>query len=392
MSALDGIGRQAGEPESLHRALDELLATRPALLALGEPAHGIEAFLTLRNEILAHLVERGYRSITLETDVLAASAVDDYVGGGAADIGTVLATGFSHGFGALPGNRALVEWLREYNAGRAPADRVRFHGFDAPGEFSGVPSPREALHHVLGYLPAAARPGSAGDVDSLLGDEAAWREEAAMFDPSASIGGSGRVRALRVVADDLASVLSRAESVLRPADPAAYDRAVTHLRTARGLLRYHAAMAGRGPDRVATLMSLRAETMAANLRAIVAGEQGRGPGLVFAHNGILQRAPIDPPGGEDMTWPSAGGLVGHTLGERYAFVATDTGGVPGTFQGALAEATTGGRALFPARELLAALPPSAGAGEPIMRGHLPLTPGELRGAAAVIFVTGAVTL
>ncbi len=50
-------------------------------------------------------------------------------------------------------------------------------------------------------------------------------------------------RALRIVADDLASTLRRAAPALRRADPTGYDHAVAHARTALGLLRYHAAMA-----------------------------------------------------------------------------------------------------------------------------------------------------
>ena len=64
--------------ESLGRVLDELLAARPeppAVLALGEPTHGIEAFPLLRNDFLSHLVDRGFRSIALETDIFAASIV-----------------------------------------------------------------------------------------------------------------------------------------------------------------------------------------------------------------------------------------------------------------------------------------------------------------------------
>ncbi|MGW1677252.1 hypothetical protein [Saccharopolyspora sp. NPDC002376] len=74
------IGRQLDDSASLGHVLDELLAARaepPTLLGLGEPTHGIEAFPLLRNEILGLLVERGYRSIVLETDVFAASVVDD---------------------------------------------------------------------------------------------------------------------------------------------------------------------------------------------------------------------------------------------------------------------------------------------------------------------------
>ena len=146
--SLHAIARQLDDQASLGDAVDDLLATRPeppVLLALGEPTHGIAAFPLLRNEILCHLVERGYRSIVLETDFFAASVVDDYVGGAPGNIDSVLATGFSHGFGAVPGNRELVEWLRAHNAGRPPQDRVRFYGFDAPVEYSGAPSPRRAL-------------------------------------------------------------------------------------------------------------------------------------------------------------------------------------------------------------------------------------------------------
>lgn len=383
-AALRGIARQLDDPAGLGRALDELLAERaepPTVLALGEPTHGIKAFPLLRNEVLGHLVERGCRSIALETDILAASVVDDYVTGGTADVDTVLATGFSHGFGAVPGNRELVEWLRAHNRDRASQDQVHFHGFDAPLEISSAPSPRHALSSVIDYLPTAVRP-AIRDLDALLGDDTDWTNPAAMFDPTASIGDSDRARALRIVADDLAGALHRAAPGLRPADPAGYTRAVTHARTALGLLRYHAAVASNGPDRIGTLVSLRSEMMAENLLAIVAREQRRGPILVFAHNGHLQRAQPNSEG-----WGSAGALVELTLGDRYVFLATDANphSDPATLQGVLAEATTR-RALFPAPALRAALPSSIRAGEPIVSGHVPLTPADVAGADAVVFI------
>ncbi|WP_433734304.1 erythromycin esterase family protein [Nocardia sp. CA-129566] len=388
-ASLRGIGRQLDDPASLGRAIDELLAPRtepPTLLGLGEPTHGIEAFPLLRNELLGQLVERGYRSIVLEIDVCAASVVDDYVGGARGDVDEVLATGFSHGFGAVPGNRELVEWLRAHNAERAPQDRVRFYGFDAPVEYSGAPSPRRALSSVNDYLPAALRPESVRDLDVLLGADAGWTNEAAMFDPAASIGDSDRARALRIVADDLASALRRAAPARCPADPNGYAHAAAHARTAQGLLRYHAAMASPAPDRIATLLSLRAEMMAENLLAIVAQEQRRGPSLVFAHNAHLQRAHTSI-GDDDMTWGSAGALVGLTLGERYMFLATDANphSDPGTLQNVLAEATTR-RALFPTPALRAALAPPIGTGKPIVPGHIPLNPADLDSADAVIFI------
>ncbi|MFE3104127.1 erythromycin esterase family protein [Nocardia tengchongensis] len=387
-TALRAISRRIDDQTSTGRVLDELLAARttpPALLALGEPTHGIAAFPLLRNDILAQLVELGYRSVALEVDFFAASMADDYVNGSATDLDTVLATGLSHGFGDIPGNRELLEWLREYNAGRAPADRVRFYGFDAPVEYSGAPSPRHALSSLADFLPEALLPASVHDLDGLLGEDADWTNEAAMFDPSASIGDSDRARTLRLIAGDLADALHRAAPALRAADPSGYAEAVTHARTARGLLRYHAAMASPGPDRMGDLISARTDMMAQNLLAIAAQEQDRGPTLVFAHNAHLNpRVAVDP---EEPGRSNAGALVAFSLGERYLFVASDASprSTPGTLQGLLSEATTG-RALFPADALRAALPTTIGASEPIVRGHFPLTRADLDGADAVIFI------
>ena len=384
-TALGAIARPLDDRAGLARAVDELLAARaapPVLLGLGEPAHGIAAFPLLRNELLAHLVGRGFRSVVLETDLLAAAAVDEHVAGAATDLDVVLATGFSHGFGAVPGNRELVAWLREHNGGRAPRERVRFHGFDAPLEMW-APSPRRSLEAVRGHLPAELRPGSAGDLDALLGDDAAWSDPATIMDPAASVGDSDRARALRLVADDLASAVRRAAPGLHAADPAGHARAVAHARTAQGLLRYHAAMARPGPDRVPTLFSLRSEMMAENLLAVVDEERGRGPVLVFAHNAHLQRLTAG--------WGSAGALAALVLGEDYAVVVTDAAPrpEPGTLQGELAGATTGRRALFPVGALRDALPPTTRRGGPTVPGHIPLDPAELACADAVVWLADA---
>ncbi|UFS93515.1 erythromycin esterase family protein [Nocardia huaxiensis] len=391
-TVLRDLARPLDTPADLAGSVDELLAARPeppAVLALGEPAHGIAAFPLLRNEILAPLVERGFRSIALESDYFAASVVNDYVSGSTADLDSVLTTGFSHGFGGIPGNRELVEWLRAHNAERAPADRVHFHGFEAPVEYAAAPGPRRALSAVLDYLPAALRPSSIREVDALVGADADWTNEAAMYDPTASIGSSARARALRVLADDLAGILRRAAPTLRSADPAAHDLALAHARTALGLLRYHAAMASPGPDRIASLLSVRSEMMAENLLAVRAREQRRGPTLVFAHNVHLQRAqPAMQVGDDTVHWPNAGALVELDLGERYLFVATDAtlDGEPGTVQGRLAAATTR-RALFPAPALRETLPGALPTAEPIARGHIPLTVADMSDADAVILIT-----
>ncbi|GAA4410031.1 hypothetical protein GCM10023148_01000 [Actinokineospora soli] len=332
--------------------MDEVLDGRvPEVFALGEAMHGVAAFPLLRNEVLAHLVERGFRSIALEIDYFAAGVVDEYVNG-VGYLENVLAEGFSHGFGRVPGNRELVEWLRAYNA-RAE-ERVRFYGFDAPIEYAGAASPRRTLVAVVEGLG-----GDASDINALVGVDEEWTNPAAMYDPAASIGASARAEELRGHPDDLARRVRTPELA-------------AHARTARGLLRYHAAMASGEPDRIGRLVAVRAEMMADNLRAIAARERGRGPCLVHAHNRHLH-----PRSG-------AGALVAGEV--PYLFVATDGGpGAPGTLQGELAAATEG-RGLFPGDALRAALPKDVPVGEPVVRGHLPLTRDDLDGTDAVVFV------
>ncbi len=383
-------GRPLDDPAQLGDALDELLAAseRPVLLALGEPTHGIAAFPLLRNEFLADLVDRGFRSVALESDFFTAAVVDSYVTGGAGELDDVLASGFSHGFGNVPGNRELVHWLRSHNDGRGPADQVRFYGFDAPLETAAAPSPRRFLRAVVDFLPGPLRPDSAGDTDLLLGDDADWSNPAAMYDPTASIGRSERARALRIVADDLASALHRAAPGLSAADPVGYDDAVANARTASGLLRYHAAMACAAPDRIGALLSLRAEMMADNLLAIVTRERDRGPTLVFAHNVHLQRAASEMSfDTEAARWWSAGALVARSLGGRYLVIVTDANphSDPATLQGVVAAATTR-RTMFPAATLRAALPSEIGPGAPILPGHIPVRPVDLAGADALVFI------
>ena len=134
------LGWDMGQPR---RALSEFLGTlpaRPQVLALGEPMHDGEAFQTWRNRIFRTLVEdHGFRPTALESDIIAGQRVGAHVTSGGPPSGEdlldeVMETGFSHGFGARPANRELVEWMRDFNAGREPADQVRFYGFDPPLE------------------------------------------------------------------------------------------------------------------------------------------------------------------------------------------------------------------------------------------------------------------
>ncbi|WDZ83773.1 DUF6194 family protein [Micromonospora cathayae] len=305
-------------------SFSDLFSVPPALLALGEPTHGESAFLQIRNQLFASLVERGYRSIALESDQAAGLIADEFVRGSTAvPLDRALAEGFSHEFGALPANRDLLLWMREWNAGRPAAERLTFHGFDAPLEITGAPSPRRFLVQVAEFLGE----DRAAEIDLLVGDEARWSEPAAVWEPGRSVGRSTDAQRLRVLADDLLT-----ELYLRaPERPEGWRAAFVRATAAVAVLRYHAAAAAplAQQERFSRLVAVRDALMAENLLAIRSVEQHRGPTLVFAHNRHLQRhRSTMTMAGTDVAWFSAGAIVGSLLGDRYAVVVGSLGASP----------------------------------------------------------------
>lgn len=305
-----------------------LLPTRPRLLALGEPTHGEDVLLDLRNELFRQLVEQeGYRTIAIESDCMMGLVVDDYVTSGTGSLDEVMARGFSHEWGAFAANRELVRWMRTYNNGRPASERVRFAGFDGPLEITGAATPRQALTALHGYLAAWADtdllPCTADTLDHLLGADDRWTNPAAMMDPTQSVGQTPEARQLRLLADDLVTLLAaQTPQLIAACSRDDWHRAHMYGRTATGLLRYHFWMADTSPSRMARLLALRDTMMAANLLAIAE----RGPALVNAHNGHLQRNQSTMRMGDlPLEWWSAGAIAGAHLGDGYAFLATALG-------------------------------------------------------------------
>ncbi|GIE92742.1 DUF6194 family protein [Paractinoplanes rishiriensis] len=299
--------------------METFLATRPGLevLALGEPTHGEPAFPRLRNHIVKRLVAHGFRSIAVESDRIAALAVDDYVRGFSGTLDDALATGFSHRLGEVAANRELLTWMRTHNESVPAGERLSFHGFDAPLEMVSAPSPGPYLRHLSDHLG-----GAVPDLDRLIGDDTRWSSTEALMDAAKSVGRSADAVTLRIIADDLLTLLDT-----RPAGPG-HRRARLYGETARWLLRYHAVAADPAPgaERTSLLLGVRDAWMARNLLDLRVAEHGRGPTLVFAHNRHLQRHPSTwHLAGMDLEWQPAGATVSATLGRRYAFVAGSLG-------------------------------------------------------------------
>ncbi|GAA3837774.1 erythromycin esterase family protein [Streptomyces coacervatus] len=380
-----------------------LLPARPRLLALGEPTHGEDTLLDLRNELFRQLVEQeGYRTIAIESDCLMGLVVDAHVTSGTGTLDEVMQHGFSHGWGSSAANRELVRWMRAYNVradsdGRPASERLRFAGFDGPLEITGAASPREALTALHGCLAARVAadllPCTAETLDRLLGTDDRWTDPAAMTDPAQSVGQSAGAGRLRLLADDLVALLdAQTPHLITATSREDWHRARLYGRTATSLLRYHHWMADPSPSRLTRLVALRDSMMAANLLALA--EQG--PALVHAHNGHLQRDKSTMRmGGLPLEWWSAGAIVSTHLGEGYAFLATALGTIrhqgvdtppPDTVEGLL-YALPEDRCVVDTSLLATTL----GDTRPALRvspfyGYAPLDPAHLAGTDGIVFV------
>jgi erythromycin esterase-like protein len=363
------------------------LPAKPLLLGLGEARHFVEELGEVRNEIFRHLVEHeGYRSFAIESDCLMGLVVDEYVTTGAGTLDDVMERGFSHGFGAPPANRELVRWMRAYN--EEHDEKLRFFGFDGPLEYWAA-SPRQALTALYALLDGPL-PCTGETLDTLLGPDEQWANEAAAMDPSQSIGQSADARRLRLIADDLVALLDTQVPRLSTEDR---ERAALYGRTATGLLRYHYWMADASPARWGRLSALRDAMMAANLRALAE----HGPALVFAGNLHLQRnKSLMSFGDQTLEWWSAGAITGTHLGDRYAFLASALGTVgddtpsPDTVE-SLLSTLPWDRSLIDARRLAEALT------KPAPRishdfAYFPLDPAQLGMIDGIVFLKQAVRL
>ena len=384
-----------------------LLSHRPRILALGEPTHGEDTLLHVRNELFQQLVEReGYRTITIESDCLMGLVVDEYVTSGAGTLDEAMERGFSHGFGSSAANRELVRWMRSYNEGRPASEQVRFAGFDGPLEITGPAGPRQALSAVHDYLAtyveADLLPCTAQTLDDLLGADQRWTHPDAMMDPARSVGQTAEADRLRLIADDLVALLEeQAPLLLTATSREDLDRARLYGRTAVGLLRYHHWLADTSPGRMTRLLGLRDQMMADTLLALAE----RGPVLVHAHNAHLQREKSSMRLWEvgRMEWWSAGALVSARLGSEYAFVATALGTIrhqgvdtppPEALEGLL-YALPEDRYVVDARGLASALAATWGDTRPEHRvspwfGYAPFNPAHLAASDGIVFVKDTV--
>jgi erythromycin esterase-like protein len=332
------------------------LGDHVSLLGIGEPLHGGEEFLILRNRMFQRLVEgHGFSAITLETNYARARLVDAYVSGrGPATYDEIEANGFSYGSGRYAANRELVEWMRRYNADPLHAVKLRFYG-TLPSEQETTESPREALEFTLAYLDSVDPVAAAKRRDTmepLVGADADWEDTAAVVhreiiarvlgaadahseDPAATadaaraIGLSPRASALRLALEDLAFELHvRRPELVGKSDRESFNEALHSLSVVRNLLALHAALARR--ESLDTLVTMRDAMAAEHLVHIVQREEMRGKVLVFLHSAHLRRTKTKLPWYE--FWPT-GAHLEQLCRDRFAVIGGALGMCEANFIG-----------------------------------------------------------
>jgi erythromycin esterase-like protein len=341
------------------------------LLGLGEPTHAEPAFAQVRNELVVQLVERGFRSIAIETDRVAALTVDGF---------------FQTREGARDANKQLIAWINDYNSGRPEEDRVVFHGFDTSTDNYSAPSPRTYLEHARDFM------GLDVDIATIAGEDEQWSRTEAILDPAESIGDTAQAEKLRVIADDLLTELY----MRAPAAPsrAGWNAAKTHLTAGINLLRYHKKAAQRINEqvRLTSLIATRDALMAENLLDIRRIEANRGPTLVFAHNLHLKRSPSTMQiAGMETTFNSVGRIIA-SLVDGYTVIVGSLGhseeiGLPqpepDTFEGKLQQSVDTW-ALMKASEVA---PGEVRTDTNPRQGYFPLEQATLEGADAVLHIS-----
>lgn len=311
-------------PDQLDHDIDrwmKALGPDVRILGFGEPLHGGEAFLQLRNQFFRRLTDvHGFTIIALESSYPRSMVLDAYVNGKGNDtLETASANGASHGFGALEANRELIAWMRQRNQDDGRRRGLRVVGFDGPMEMVSTASPRHCLQVVLDYLDRVGAPSleRRARLEALLGPDAPWENPAAMMDPTQAFGRSAAAQALRLEVEDLLlEFASQRPEWSRRSGRDGFEEARLHAQVARLLLGYHATLAIDAPDRTEKLLGQRDALMAEILIDLIRHDTGRV--LVFAHNRHLQLGPATWQLGPTLLkWWPAGAHLREEFGRAY---------------------------------------------------------------------------
>jgi len=272
------------------------------IVGLGEATHGTREFARLKAGMVRHLVQRGFRTVAFEADVAAMLPVDRYVHAGVGDPIEAL-SGLETWMWRTGEVRDILRWLRSFNEGRPPEDRVRVRGVDLSRPSAPAPAVRSYLSTVG---PGAAGAAVATLAEGLRPDD----PRDARLDEVAT--------AARTVGDHLER--NREAYVARKSAPA-WERARHLCRVVERACEWHRvrhAQDGPHPEG----MSERDRLMAENAAWCLERDTGSGI-VVWAHNSHVKRGTFDD--GQVWSGEATMGERLHRAGGRYTPVGFDFG-------------------------------------------------------------------
>lgn len=237
------------------------------VLAFGEGTHNASELWTLRNRMFAYAVEQlGFTAIAAETSVSEGWMTDDYATGRSQDVDAATHGVFSWTAASFEENRALVEWMKAYNARPTTSRKIRFYGLEMSGSIR--PDGRLLIQPAIDYLRAV-------DPKRAEATEGRWSPLLPVFNVAKLPDTSASTQEqLVIAAQDLVSLFERYQVLwTNKSSSDAYQRAYRHAVAARQLVA-HFRMRGQGRDIAA----------AENLRWVLQQEGPQGRLFVFAHN------------------------------------------------------------------------------------------------------------
>jgi erythromycin esterase len=342
------------------------IVAQARVIALGEADHGIHEFLSFRNRFIRFAVqEMGVTAIAAETGYTESLAVDDYVNGVGELTPGVVGSVFSWSMGTpYSDNRALLEWMRAYNARPSTKRKIHFYGLDLTGGRAGrFTRARLGIDATLAYLATVDTAQS-----RLLRERLAPqmpRFTSASYDSLTEL----EQNALTTSIEDLVSLFERRQTTwpVRTSQEA-YDRAYHQAIIARQMnANFRAARAESNPQ------AQRDIAMAENLQWVLHREGSQGRVLVFAANWHISKGPM----WSDRFTTSLGENLHAMLGKDYVTIAATY------FRGE--SGTTGSPSPFAAPESTSVALMMSRVGEP--RAVLPLSNVPSTGTVADWFRT-----
>jgi erythromycin esterase len=252
-------------------------------VGLGEATHGTREFFQFKHRMVEFPVkETGYRVFAMEASYAGCRNINDYINGVQSDGAKALA---SQGFWTWNTEevRAMIDWMRTYNASVPPDQKIKFIGFDVQVNSEAYAFASEYLKKVapdraaeLASLPPPAAAGSS-DADRKSSLEG-LTFDATTGSPSERPAAAAKLKDVRAKYNELLGDIVLREPVFTQKTPAAdYERAVHSLRVIAQYI-----------DAYATGdFSLRDQYMADNLKRLASAEPAGTKFVVWAHNGHI---------------------------------------------------------------------------------------------------------